>query len=179
MQLIVLSGVVAIPIPLILFGFDTGFQRVWLLSNWLFQYFLSYVISILILSGRFIVERAMGYPNMPGSDAQAEDGSAEQGFLARLPIEYHGARLYAVSAEDHYLRVHTDRGSALILMRLTDAMRELAAADGLQTHRSWWVARAGISKTKGAGSRTSLVLKSGLDVPVARARAKRVREGLL
>ena len=51
------------------------------------------------------------------------------------------AELYAIESEDHYLRVHTSAGQELILMRLADAVRELAGVEGLQTHRSWWVAR--------------------------------------
>lgn len=46
--------------------------------------------------------------------------------------------------EDRYLRIHTDGGSDLILMRLRDAVGELAGADGLQVHRSFWVARAAV-----------------------------------
>ncbi len=38
------------------------------------------------------------------------------------------------------LHFHTDRGSDLILMRLSDALTELKGLEGAQTHRSWWVA---------------------------------------
>src|SRR5690606_15189181 len=62
-------------------------------------------------------------------------------FLTRLPHRLKGAAIRAVEAEDHYLRVHTDQGSDLILMRLSDAVKELEGLDGAQTHRSWWVAR--------------------------------------
>lgn len=52
-------------------------------------------------------------------------------ILARLPLRLRRARLLALEAEDHYLRVHTDAGSVLILLRFTDAIAE---ADGLPGH---------------------------------------------
>ena len=122
----------------------------------------------------------VGYLLDQGADQDASNpSSAPKGpdtFLERLPIKYRGAALYAVSSEDHYLRVHTDRGEELILMRLADALRELAGVDGMQTHRSWWVSTSGIADTKRDNGRTSLVLKSGAEAPVSRSYAKAVRE---
>ena len=43
----------------------------------------------------------------------------------RLPAKLRGADIRAVEAQDHYLKVHTDRGEALILLRLADAIVEL------------------------------------------------------
>ena len=50
------------------------------------------------------------------------------------------------------------------------------ALDGLQTHRSWWVAEAGVDKGKSANGRIVLALKSGVEAPVSRTYAKAVRE---
>jgi DNA-binding LytR/AlgR family response regulator len=67
-------------------------------------------------------------------------------------------------------------GETMILMRLADAIRELAALEGLQTHRSWWVARQGLADvTKGDG-RVTLKLKSGVEAPVSRANLKVVKD---
>ncbi len=46
-------------------------------------------------------------------------------FLDRLPPKLRGGTLYAVQAEDHYLRIRTSKGSDLILMRMADAIAEL------------------------------------------------------
>ena len=73
-------------------------------------------------------------------------------FLERLPIKY----------------------------RTSDAVRELARADGLQVHRSWWVAKAGIQDEKRLDGRSLLVLPSGTEVPVSRSyRAKAKEAGLI
>ena len=177
-QLIMLGVIVSLPIPLILFWFDTGFQQTWPIWNWGRQYFLTFVIVILILTGHYITLKSIGTTDDLTASDGANDTQAAGVFLNRLPVEFHNATLYAVSSEDHYLRVHTDRGDALILMRLADAMRELEVVDGLQTHRSWWVAREGIMQMTGKSDKQSLTLKSGAIVPIARSRAKIARETL-
>lgn len=91
-----------------------------------------------------------------------------QTFMQNLPIKYRSAELYAVSAEDHYLRVHTSTGDPLILMRFKDALAELSEVHGTQTHRSWWVAVLGVADTTRENARLSLVLKTGVKAPVSR-----------
>jgi DNA-binding LytR/AlgR family response regulator len=97
-------------------------------------------------------------------------------FLERLPPRLLGADIHAVQAEDHYLRVHTARGSDLILMRLADAIAELEGLDGAQTHRSWWVARAAIRAVRRSDGRAMLILASGVEAPVSRNFAPSLRE---
>ena len=97
-------------------------------------------------------------------------------FMARLPFRLREAELYAVEAEDHYLRVRTSLGSDLILMRLSDALDELEGLGGARTHRSWWVARAGIADIKRAEGRAVLVLKDGAQAPVSRTHARALRQ---
>lgn len=97
-------------------------------------------------------------------------------FLERLPLRLRGADLWAVEAEDHYLRLHTSRGQDLILMRLADAVAELDGLEGAQVHRSWWVARAALTDVKLGDGRATLTLKDGAQVPVSRTYAKALRE---
>ena len=120
-----------------------------------FAYVLA--ISLVITTGGFLIDRARQLAEL--EDAEPEDRVA--GFLSRLPVRYRGADLWAISSEDHYLRVHTDRGEELILMRLADAMRELGEDNGLQTHRSWWVSHNGVADTRRTNGKLVLILKSG------------------
>ena len=106
--------------------------------------------------------------------AAAPDAPAPR-FLARLPARLAGADLYAVEAEDHYLRLHTSKGQDLILMRLTDAIEELEGLEGAQTHRSWWVAKAAVADAQRLDGRAVLTLKDGAEVPVSRGFAKTLR----
>lgn len=97
-------------------------------------------------------------------------------FLERLPPKLRGSALYAVEAQDHYLTLHTSRGSDLILFRLADAVAELDGLEGAQTHRSWWVARDGYTQARRTDGRAMLTLKSGAEAPVSRTYVKTLRE---
>ena len=97
-------------------------------------------------------------------------------FLERLPLKLRGAEVWAVEAEDHYLRLHTSRGQDLILMRLADAVAELEGIEGAQVHRSWWVARDAIADARRGDGRTTLTLKDGSEVPVSRTYAGVLRD---
>ena len=88
-------------------------------------------------------------------------------FLDRLPPQI-GDDLIALEMEDHYVRAHTAHGSALILLRLRDAVSELGPIDGAQVHRSWWVARGAVEHVLRDGRNTRLQLRGGLIAPVAR-----------
>ena len=105
-------------------------------------------------------------------ETKAEPGAA---FRERLPFKYRHAELYALSAEDHYLRVHTSAGDTLILMRLYDAIRELDGIEGSQTHRSWWVAKDAVADVARTDGRVSLGLKNGVTAPVSRSFHKTLR----
>jgi DNA-binding LytR/AlgR family response regulator len=97
-------------------------------------------------------------------------------FLDRLPLKLRGATLHAVESEDHYLRIHTDRGSDLILMRLSDAVAELEGLEGAQVHRSWWVARDAVTGARRGDGRATLTLKGGIEAPVSRRYAPALRK---
>ena len=79
-----------------------------------------------------------------------------------------GTEIHALEAEDHYVRVHTAKGSTLVLMRFADALEELGALPGVRVHRSWWVARVAVAGTVKEGRKASLKLAGGQVVPVAR-----------
>ncbi|ABI77148.1 LytTr DNA-binding domain protein [Hyphomonas neptunium ATCC 15444] len=125
---------------------------------------LVWVIAAAMTAVGYMLERSVLAP----PPEPVEGASPAETFLSRLPVKYRTAELYAVSAEDHYLRIHTSFGEELILMRLADAMRELAEADGLQVHRSWWVAKGAVRDTVRQNGKLSLVLASGKKAPVSR-----------
>lgn len=106
----------------------------------------------------------------------APAGAAPCRFLERLPEKLKGAELWAVEAQDHYLRLHTSKGRDMILMRLSDAVSELEGLEGARTHRSWWVARAAVVAVERGDGRATLTLVDGLEAPVSRAFAKTLRD---
>jgi hypothetical protein len=87
-----------------------------------------------------------------------------------------GRELLCLQMEDHYVRAHTPLGSELLLLPLRDAMAELGGREGLQVHRSWWVARAAISEVVQDGRNLRLRLSNGVEAPVSRASVATLRE---
>ncbi|QBX99519.1 LytTR family transcriptional regulator [Rhodophyticola sp. CCM32] len=100
-------------------------------------------------------------------------------LLDRLPLEKRG-RLVALCVEDHYVRVRTTKGEEMLLMRLSDAIREAGPVEGIQVHRSHWVALAAVKAGRRDGDRAILTMSHGADIPVSRSRLAEARAaGLL
>ncbi len=146
-------------------------------AYWPRIYGLVLVISVAVTIISFLV--GMAFDKDESAETERPTDPA-QTFLQRLPVKFRTATLHGISSEDHYLRVYTSLGEELILMRLADAVRELSGADGLQVHRSWWIAKAGATEEKRIEGRSILVLPSGIEVPVSRSyRAKAKEAGLI
>lgn len=113
---------------------------------------------------------------IPKAAAMPEAASVLARFLDRLPPRLRGGDIWAVEAEDHYLRLHTSRGQDMILLRMADAVAELAEIDGARVHRSWWVARDAVADIRRRDGAATLILKDGSEVPVSRPNAKMLRD---
>ena len=87
-----------------------------------------------------------------------------------------GRTVLCLQVEDHYVRVHTSQGSTLVLMSLSQAIAGLKDIEGVQTHRSWWVARAAITGVVEDGRNLRLQLVGGLEAPVSRSRVGLLRQ---
>lgn len=173
-QILLCAAGISVPVTLVLFLTDAADGRVLPLAFWPLQFGYVFVIAAVLTVGGWLIGRAEDAGETEIS--KGPDARPEATFLERLPVRYHGAVLFAVSSEDHYLRVHTDRGEELILMRLADALRELDGADGQQVHRSWWVARGGIADVLRENGKPVIALKSGGRAPVSRTYQKAARE---
>lgn len=98
-------------------------------------------------------------------------------ILDRLPKPVRG-KLSHMSMADHYVEVFTDRGKAMILMRLADAIAETRGIDGIQIHRSHWVALDAIAALKRLEGRPIVALVDGTELPVSRTHINAVRAAL-
>lgn len=96
-------------------------------------------------------------------------------LVDQLPAEL-GSDILALEMEDHYVRVHTALGSALVLMRMRDAVVLLGDLEGMQVHRSWWVARGAVEDVVRDGRNLRLKLPGGIEAPVARAKVAELRD---
>lgn len=106
--------------------------------------------------------------------AAATENAPDSPFLDRLPPHLRGD-LIALEAQDHYLKVHTGSGSTLVLSRLSDAIAQLRGVDGLQVHRSWWVADSAVIGVQREGATLALQLRNGIKAPVSRTYLQAVR----
>ncbi|MEC7762482.1 MAG: LytTR family DNA-binding domain-containing protein [Pseudomonadota bacterium] len=138
------------------------------------------VISIIIAAAYVSIQR---HVTAAEGDAMkgAPGGAAPEPprLLARMPLEKRG-RLIAISVQDHYVEVVTDKGAELILLRLGDAMEETGHVGGMQVHRSHWIATGEVVAAKRDGARAILTMSDGRDIPVSRTYVPAVKEaGLL
>lgn len=96
-------------------------------------------------------------------NAQSPPRTSE--ILRRLPFDKRGD-LISMSVSDHYVEVATNKGRELILIRLADAIT--MAGEGLQVHRSHWVAKSHIASVKRLGPKAVIKTSDGRDIPVSR-----------
>ncbi len=99
---------------------------------------------------------------------ETENGERRPRLLARI-TDPEASCIHHVTVRDHYIEVATDRGTETLLLRFSDAMQELDGIDGMQVHRSHWVAQEAIDTLSRSGGRLALRLKNGSEVPVSRA----------
>ncbi|MDG2520890.1 LytTR family DNA-binding domain-containing protein [Caulobacter segnis] len=125
---------------------------------------LVYVLAYAFLRLR-VADPAPAKPQAPPS---------EPAFLRRLPPRL-GRDLLCLQMEDHYVRMHTTQGSDLVLLSLGQAMGELGGLEGMQVHRSWWVARHAVVKVIEDGRNLRLKLINGVEAPVSRASVAKLR----
>ena len=127
--------------------------------------------QVFVVSFAAMALRQLAWAQSSAPVTPVAEGDPAEAFRQRLSAKRREATLYAVEAEDHYLRVHTDAGQELITARFGDALAELARARGFQTHRSWWVAADAIDEVRWSRGRGEAKLKCGLVVPISRSNA--------
>lgn len=145
-------------------------RRPWLLWQLAWQVF---VVTLLIMAlrallwRRIVETRTIVEPPLP---------EAERAFRLRLSAKRRSARLIAIEAEDHYVRVHTDAGSELVAMRFSEAVDELARAHGYRLHRSWWASADAVEAVRWKRGTGEARLAGGLVAPVSRGCAAALKQ---
>jgi len=162
------SVLVSIPIAGAVISLQTLLGTMPPVSVWPTVYLFVWVISAAVSAISYFVDRSR--------EAGAETPSVGRALLDKLPVRLKSAEIWALESEDHYLRVHTSSGDALILMRLVDAIAAVEGLEGMQTHRSWWVARVAIEDAAVSGGRATLTLKDETQAPVSRSFYPALRE---
>lgn len=103
---------------------------------------------------------------------------AQPDFWNRVPMTI-GRDLVALSAELHYMRVYTTQGEALVLFPFGRAVVQLEnVIDGVQIHRSHWVALGHVAEIRRNGRNGVCHTTSGLDLPISRKRRQSLEAAL-
>ena len=142
---------------------------------------LAYVYSCVAVV--FVVVGFLAYRLIERAEFATDDGLPRQPaaprpgapFLSRLSAR-RGRNLLHLHMQDHYVEAHTDKGSELVLLRFRDAIRELEGLDGMQVHRSHWVAASAVDRAVRRDGRLFLKLTNGDEVPVSRSFAPALKE---
>lgn len=173
-RILVVSLAATLPITPLIYWLNAWMldlpRRPWLMPQLAWQVF---VVALLIMAlrafmwRRIVETRTLVVPPLP---------EAERAFRLRLSAKRRGARLIALEAEDHYVRVHTDAGSELLSMRFSEALDELALAHGYRLHRSWWAPADAIEQVRWKRGTGEARLAGGLTAPVSRSCATALKE---
>ncbi len=134
---------------------------VWILLN-------ARALSKLSVPQMIVDDSSGGEPSLEVSDDERE-------FWTRMPKPL-GRNIVAVSAELHYLRVYTTLGDTLILFGFGRSLDVLQRFDGIQIHRSHWVAIDHVTDLVRDGGSLRAKLTNDIDLPVSRANAKALNE---
>ena len=133
------------------------------------------LLAVAILEGLVFAAIALSERLIRAPARAPAPGLPRPPFIDNLAPALRGP-LLALEMEDHYLRIHTIRGSGRLFMRMKDATAQLGELDGAMVHRSWWVARAAVCELRRDGRAITLHLSNGLDVPVSRDRLPALRD---
>lgn len=133
--------------------------------------FLSVLLSEFwsILPAVVLVWIAVNAPRLLQSESPASspERPPKPGFWQKVPAAL-GDDLVSLSAELHYTRVRTTAGETLVLYPFGKAVEELTETEGLQVHRSHWLAFAHVAQVLRRREQAVVTMDTGDTVPVSR-----------
>lgn len=88
------------------------------------------------------------------------------------------SRLLHIEAREHHVHLTFDDAKSRARARISDIVAQTKDEDGLQPHRSWWIARDSAIKAERKNGRLILKLRDNTEVPVARTRVEDVMHWL-
>lgn len=113
--------------------------------------------------------------SLSNDDKKTPATTPELIFLKLISKEKQG-KLLAIQAQEHFVKVWTEAGSELIRYKFGTALLELESADGLQIHRSYWVADDAVKRFKKDGPKYVIELVNDEVIPISQSYLRQVRE---
>lgn len=134
-----------------------------------------FVVNIPLLTRK---HRASSNENMNTSGGNLEelqeDDESKNMLLDKLPSVI-GRDIVSVSSDLHYINIETAKGKALILGSIK-TVAEAFQNEGIQVHRSHWVAYKHVSKLHINGDKAYCLTTTGNKIPVSRSKRKAVKD---
>ncbi len=151
---------------------DQGDALVLRLGAELAHFFLPLVLIWSLINAPSLLQlergaRRVARPQDAPADPDPQRADAAE-FWSRIPGRL-GRQLVALSAELHYIRVFTTQGDTLILFPFGRAVDLLQSQNGMQVHRSHWVALDQIDEVVSGDGRVICRMISGVELPVSRS----------
>lgn len=145
---------------------------VWMLINYAFDRYLNLPRYRYSASRAPLVDEHRVHAAVNATGSHTQEASAERlelpKFLEKSSKVDSMESLCSISAEEHYIRLHTSQGDELIYKRFSDAVRELEGYPGMRIHRSHWVSPYAVSGVLRDGKRMFVKLRDGQKLPVSR-----------
>lgn len=114
---------------------------------------------------------AHAHNNQPNEPLQQ---AAPCPLTARLPDNTDPV-IWSVSSDNHHIIVRGPTSQSVVLMRFSDALLALSTRQGVQVHRSHWVADEAIGSWMVDGHRLAIQLHDGHMIPVSKTFAETVQ----
>lgn len=123
------------------------------------------------IAANYLFDRWLDYPRFRYVVAETPIG-----LLQKLTKITSLREIALVEAEEHYVRVRSATEEEFVAYKFGSALSDLAAEDGYQVHRSYWVRRSEVQHVRQDETRLTLELRDGSIVPVSQAYHALVRQ---
>ncbi len=140
---------------------------------WLPDYLEGAVYAALFWGACLGLRALIHRPDTPRMDPAPERPAGLLGLL-EPPLR---KDLLWMKAEGNYVDVYSSEGHQMVNYGFARAIEELGE-QGIQVHRSYWVARTAAECLQSDGGRTVVVLKDGERLPVSRTFAREARQAI-
>ncbi len=104
------------------------------------------------------------------------EASVRPKIFSRLKKHRMANTVFALSANDHYVRVYSELGEELCHLSFAEAVKEIDPIAGIRVHRSHWVALEAIKETNITSGRGTVKLKNDVKLPLSRAGVKEIND---
>lgn len=179
-RLVVGAAIAAIPASVVIYILQINLRHIpvpverlpWL---WFVVLFVGIGIGVIYFIspfGRFL-QPEHNDPNLPVGSPGGLDEMQPVNDINHRPVFFErlsddlGLELVSLSMNDHYIEVVTIQGKAMLHMKFSDAMMELAEYPGAQIHRSHWVARRAVGQIEKQGRSIAMGMKDGRNLPIS------------